>query len=71
MKIIDNVPNSSDFFPTLCLLRAHAAYFAAVRLSISGQVAEAYMVIRKCIENALYGFYLSKNPDDCQIFASA
>jgi hypothetical protein len=32
----------------------------AVRLALSGQVPEAFMVLRGCLENALYGFYVTR-----------
>jgi len=36
------------------LARSHSAYLAGVRLSTGGQVAEAYMTSRGCLEHALY-----------------
>ena len=46
------------------LCRSHSAYLAAVRLALSGQVVEAYMVLRGCLENALYAFYVHADPED-------
>jgi hypothetical protein len=34
-------------------------------LAISGQTPEAYMVLRGCLENALYGLYVTRN-SECQ-----
>ncbi len=61
-KAIDNLHNSQDWFAALFLARAHSNYLASIRLSMSGQVPETYAVLRSCLENALYGFYISENP---------
>ena len=34
-------------------------------MAISGQAPEAYMVLRGCLENALYGLYVTRN-SECQ-----
>jgi len=46
----------------LFLGRAHSAYLGAVRLSVSGQVVETYMVARGCLENALYSLFIQDDP---------
>jgi len=56
---IDRTPN---WFAAFFLIRSHAAFLGAVRLALSGQVPEAYMVLRGCLENALYGLYVTRNP---------
>ena len=61
-KLIDSLHNSQDWFAAFFLLRAHSNYLTAVRLSASGQLPETYTVLRSCLENGLYGLYLSKNP---------
>jgi hypothetical protein len=61
-KAIDSLLNTEDWFAAFFLLKAHSSYFAGVRLSLGGQVSEAYACLRTCLENSLYGFYLSKNP---------
>jgi hypothetical protein len=43
------------------LFMAHSAYLAATRLCSSGQLAEAYALIRACLERALYASFLAKN----------
>ncbi len=42
--------------------RCYTAYLGGIRLSTSGQVVEAYMVIRGCLENALYALYINDDP---------
>jgi hypothetical protein len=61
-KIIDNLYNTREWFASFFLIRAHSAFVAASQLSISTQVPESYTLLRSCLENALYGFYLSRNP---------
>lgn len=59
---IEHLTNSPDWFSGFFLLRAHAAFLGGVRFSMSCQLPEAYMALRGCLENVLYGFYLYKNP---------
>lgn len=56
-------PAGAEVMLPAFLGRARGAFLAAVRLSISGQVAESYMVARGCLENALYAFYIHGNPE--------
>jgi hypothetical protein len=67
-RITDNIDNVKDWFPAFFLLRAHSSYLGAVRLSTSGQLPEAYMVLRGCLENSLYGFYLFKKPKSAEVW---
>jgi hypothetical protein len=48
--------------------RAHAGYRAACGLAISGQVPEAFMVMRGVLENALYANYIGQKPDAYEIW---
>lgn len=61
-RAVEGMNNARAWFAGFFLLRAHASYLGAVRLSASGQVPEAYIVLRGCLENALYGFFLHENP---------
>jgi len=67
-KIIDNLINTPDWFASFFLMRSHASYLGAVQLSLSGQIPETYMVLRGCLENSLYGLYVTKNPDTQEIW---
>lgn len=60
--LVDNLLNTKDWFAGFFVLRAHSSFLAGVRLALSGQVPEAYAALRLSLEEALYGFYLSKNP---------
>jgi hypothetical protein len=54
--------------PAAFLARAYGCYIAAVRISSSGQSAEAFVMFRACIENALYGYYIEKQPELANIW---
>jgi len=61
-RAIEGMHNARAWFEGFFLLRAHAAYLGAARLSTSGQLPEAYMILRGCLENALYGLFTHENP---------
>lgn len=61
-KAVDGLNHSKDWFAGFFLLRAHSNFLAACRLCWSGQIPETYAVLRSCLENALYGLYLARNP---------
>lgn len=62
-KAIDGVNNSHEWFAGFFLIRAHSNYLGACRLCWSAQIPETYALLRSCLENALYGLYLSKYPE--------
>lgn len=48
--------------------RAASCYFAAVRLSCAGQMTETWVMLRACLENSLYAFYVARNPKLAEIW---
>ncbi len=62
----DNLSHTKDWFAAFFLMRAHACFLGAARLVLSGQATETYACLRAVLENALYGFYLSRNPASCE-----
>lgn len=52
----------------LLLLRAHASFVSASHLVMCGQLPEAYMVLRACIETSLYAHHISLHPGDEKIW---
>lgn len=58
---IENLHRTHNWFANFFILKAHSAYLGSVRLAVSGQCAEAYMVLRGCLESAIYGLYLSRH----------
>ncbi len=67
-RMVENLLNTPDWFAGFFLMRAHSAYLAGARLSLSGQVTEAYMVLRGCLENSLYGLHFSNYPDTREVW---
>jgi hypothetical protein len=60
-KAASNLSNPTDFVAAFLLLRSHSAYRAACRLALSGQAAESYVVLRSCLEYAIYALHINKN----------
>jgi hypothetical protein len=60
--------NISSSVIALLFGRACGNYFAAIRLSSSGQLAESYVQLRACIEDALYAFNIHKEPMLAQVW---
>lgn len=61
--LADNLNEDPEWFGGFFVLHCHAAFLGACRCAFAGQLPETYMVLRGCLEAALYGFYLAKNPD--------
>jgi len=59
--VVSNLSHTS--FSALFVFQSHSAYRAALSLLLGGQVAESYACMRLTLENALYAFYMFKNPD--------
>lgn len=53
---------SDSWLAAVFLLRSHASYLGAARLGVSGQAPETYMVLRSCLESALYAYHIEKDP---------
>jgi hypothetical protein len=45
-----------------------SCYFGAVRLSCSGQMSETWALLRACLENSLYAFYIAQNPELAEVW---
>jgi hypothetical protein len=60
--MLENLGQSQEFVSGFFLIRTHCSYLGATRLALSGQLAEAYMVLRGCLESALYGLYVAGSP---------
>jgi hypothetical protein len=59
----ENLNETKQVVPAVFLLRCHSIYLAAARLSLSCQVGELYMLLRGCLEGALYALYISDHDD--------
>src|SRR5215831_2161016 len=55
--------HNAGLLPSRFLMaRARGAWLAAIRLGLSGQVVEAYPVVRAVIEASWYALHLAKDP---------
>ncbi len=59
---------ATELLLPMFLGRAHAAYTNAVLLVLSGASPECFMVIRGCLENAVYALHLQRNPDSQRVW---
>lgn len=62
LRIGENLINPPDIIAALLILRSHSAFRGACRLSMSGQVPDAFPVLRACLEYALYALHINANP---------
>src|SRR4029078_1125079 len=56
-QAIEHFGRHTDWLAGVFILRTHSAFLGAVRLGVSGQLPEAYMVLRSCLESALYSLH--------------
>ncbi len=63
LRVGENLVNPSDTLGAVLLLRSHSAFRAACSLSMSGQVTEAFPVLRACLEYSLYALHINRQPD--------
>jgi hypothetical protein len=66
--ICKNLKDPPDKFAPFFLLKAHASFLSAATLAMAGGAPEAFMVMRGCIESALYGLYVNRNADSFEIW---
>jgi hypothetical protein len=57
-----NLAESNDMIFGLMLIRAHSSFRGACMLSMSAQSVDAYMLMRGCLEAALYSLHMEANP---------
>ncbi|MGA2625170.1 MAG: hypothetical protein ABSF91_15040 [Bacteroidota bacterium] len=64
----ENLSYSGQWLPALFFLRSHSSFLCASTASLSGQLAEAYMILRGCLENSLYALWFSKHKQDAPLW---
>jgi len=57
-----------DWLVLFFYLRTQAAFVGAAKLALSAQIPETYMLLRGVLENAMYGFYVCKNPSAKEVW---
>jgi len=62
-KLIDALNSPKHFLSRYFVLRTHSSFLAGANLSCCTQLADSYAVTRVMLENALYGFFLSRHPE--------
>jgi hypothetical protein len=68
LEVEQHWTKQDDHLSSFFFLRSHAAYLGALRFSLSCQVPEAFLVMRGCLESALYGAFVQGNPARQQIW---
>ena len=61
VRIGENLVNPPHIICAILLLRSHSSYRASCRLSVSGQVTDAFPQLRSCVEYALYALHINQN----------
>ena len=67
-RAIDHFSGQDDEGCSSFLLRSHAAFLAGTTLTLAGAVADAPMVLRGSLENALYALHCQKSSDAFSIW---
>jgi hypothetical protein len=63
IRLTSPVPKDAQTLLAATLFaRAFVCFFGATRLSLGGQATEAYVLLRACLENSLYAFYVTTSP---------
>ena len=57
-----------DLLSTSLFGRAYSCFLGAVRLSCGGQITESCALLRVCLENSLYAFYIAENPKFAKVW---
>jgi hypothetical protein len=66
--ICENLKDPRDKFAPFFLLKAHSSFLSAANLAMAGSAPEAFMVMRGCLESALYGLYVNRNADSFEVW---
>jgi hypothetical protein len=61
-KAVEHDSRPKLLVPRFLILRTYSSFLAAIRLAMSGQIAEAYPILRQAIELAWYALHIAKGP---------
>jgi len=64
----ENLLNPLDMSAPFFVLKAHSSFLGSAHLALAGQVPEAFMLMRGCLEAALYGLHVHKNKKAAEIW---
>jgi len=62
-QLVENLGVTPEHLSSTLLVRSHAAFLSTASLALSGQVAEAYALMRVTLEAALQGLFVAGNPE--------
>lgn len=63
-----NLPDLQDMFFGLLLGRSHCAFRGGCMMAMGGHTVEAYMLLRGCIEAALYALHMDCHPKHVDVW---
>ena len=62
-QLMDNLLNPRDLTAPFFVLKAHSSFLGAAHLSMAGQAPESFMLMRGCLEAAMYALFINRNPE--------
>jgi hypothetical protein len=60
--VIEKDTREEFLLPRFLIVRTHSSYLAGLRLAMSGQVSEAFPVLRSAVECTWYALHIAKDP---------
>ncbi len=69
LALIDGWLDPENVFAAPLAVRSFSSFRAAAQLALSGQLPEAYMVMRGCLEHSLYANYMDANPSSWAVWS--
>lgn len=67
-SLMGNLDQDVSVYGGVFALRCHSAYLGACRCALAGQIPEAHMLLRGCLEAAIYGLFLDAHPQHRSIW---
>lgn len=64
--LIGPTPN---FFEGLMLVSAHASFRSAAQFALEGRTCEAMVLLRNCLEHAMYGVHFHRKPELIEVWS--
>jgi len=66
----ENVINPTNLSDAVFVLKAHSSYLGSAHLALAGEVPEAFMLMRGCLESSMYALYLNKKPEAMKVWVA-
>ncbi|HEY9789649.1 MAG TPA: tetratricopeptide repeat protein [Candidatus Obscuribacterales bacterium] len=64
VAVADLQPTDEDWLETYFFQQCHSSFLGAVRLAMTGQIPQAQMVLRGCLEASMYAYMVFRSPAD-------